>query len=61
MFYGLGVGTVPNATYLVDVGAAGSGARFRGDVRVDGTLNPTTPLDIGNNAAVAVTFTPFAV
>jgi hypothetical protein len=57
MFYGLGVGTIPNATYLMDVGAAGSGARFRGDARVDGTLNPTTTLDIGNNATVAGTLT----
>ncbi len=52
MFYGLGVGTVPNATYLLDVGATGSGARLRGDARIDGTLNPTTTLNIGNNATV---------
>jgi hypothetical protein len=57
MFYGLGVGTIPNSTYLVDVGAAGSGARFRGDARVDGVLNPTTTLDIGNNATVAGSLT----
>ncbi len=57
MFYGLGVGTIPNSTYLLDVGAAGSGARFRGDARVDGTLNPTTTLDIGNNATVAGSLT----
>lgn len=57
MFYGLGVGTVPGSTYLLDVGAAGSGARFRGDVRVDGVLNPSTTLRIGNNAAVEGTLT----
>jgi hypothetical protein len=57
MFYGLGVGTIPNATYLLDIGAAGSGARFRGDARVDGTLNPTTTLDIGNSATVAGSLT----
>jgi hypothetical protein len=57
MFYGLGVGTIPTATYLLDVGASGSGVRFRGDARVDGTLNPTTTLDIGNNATVAGSLT----
>jgi hypothetical protein len=57
MFYGLGIGTIPNLTYLLDVGATGSGARFRGDLRVDGIVNPTTTLNIGNNAAVEGTLT----
>jgi hypothetical protein len=50
MFYGLGVGTIPNSTYLVDVGASPS--RFQGDVRINGTLNPNNTLNIGNNATV---------
>lgn len=57
MFYGLGVGTVPNATYLLDVGAAGSGVRFRGDFRVDGIVNPTTTFQMGENASVAGSLT----
>ena len=57
MFYGLGIGTTPNATYLLDIGSAGSGARFRGDVRIDGTLNPSTTLDVGNNATIAGSLT----
>jgi len=57
MFYGLGIGTVPNSTYLFDVGSAGSGARFRGDVRIDGLLNPSTTLNIGSNATVEGTLT----
>lgn len=57
MFYGLGVGTTPGSTYLLDVGATGSGVRFRGDFRVDGTVNPSTTLNIGNNATVEGTLT----
>lgn len=57
MFYGLGVGTVPSATYLLDIGAGASGARFQGDVRINGLLNPTTTLNIGNNASVEGTLT----
>lgn len=57
MFYGLGIGTVPGSTYLLDVGAAGSGVRFRGGFRVDGTVNPTTTFNIGNNATVEGTLT----
>lgn len=57
MVYGLGIGTNPNPTYLLDVGAANSGVRFRGDARVDGVLNPTTTLNIGNNAVVDGTLT----
>jgi hypothetical protein len=57
MFYGLGIGTLPNASYLLDVGAAGSGARFRGDLRVDGVVNPTTTFQVGSNATVDGTLT----
>ncbi len=59
MFYGLAIGgsVLPGSTYLLDVGATGSGARFRGDVRIDGILNPTTTLNIGSNAAVDGTLT----
>lgn len=52
MFYGLGVGTPPNGSYLLDVGSAGSGVRFRGDMRVDGVVNPSTTFVVGNNATV---------
>lgn len=57
MLYGLGVGTIPNGSFLLDIGAAGSGARFQGDVRINGILNPTTTLNIGSNAAVDGTLT----
>jgi hypothetical protein len=57
MFYGLGVGTTPNSTYLLDVGASGTGVRFRGDFRVDGIVNPTTTFNVGNNATVEGTLT----
>jgi hypothetical protein len=57
MFYGLGVGTLPNSTYLLDVGAAGSGVRLRGDLRVDGVVNPTTTFQVGSNATVDGTLT----
>lgn len=51
MFYGLGVGTTPGSSYLLDVGTSAP-SRFQGDVRINGLLNPTTTLNIGNNAAV---------
>jgi hypothetical protein len=35
MFYGLGVGTVPNSTYMLDVGSS-LPSRFQGDLRVNG-------------------------
>ncbi len=54
MFYGLGIGTVPTATYLLDIGPNGStvGTRFQGDVRINGILNPSNTLNIGNNAVI---------
>ncbi len=38
MYYGLGVGTVPSSSYLLDVGATDP-SRFRGALQVDGTLS----------------------
>jgi hypothetical protein len=57
MFYGLGIGALPSSSYLLDVGSAGNGARFQGDVRISGTLNPTSTLNIGSNATVDGTLT----
>lgn len=59
MVYSLGIGAVPSSTYLLDIGpnASSLGARFQGDVRINGTLNPTTTLNIGNNAVVDGTLT----
>ena len=37
MFYGLGVGTLPSSSYLLDVGSTDP-SRFRGALQVDGTL-----------------------
>ena len=50
MYYGLGIGTAPNSTYLLDVGTGAT--RFQGDVRVNGILNPNNQLNIGNNTAI---------
>jgi hypothetical protein len=50
MFYGLGVGTVPSSSYLLDVGSADP-SRFRGALQVDGTLTAN------GNAAVDGTLT----
>ena len=37
MFYGLGIGTLPGSTYLLDVGSSDP-SRFRGALQVDGAL-----------------------
>jgi hypothetical protein len=50
MFYGLGVGALPNSTYLLDVGS-GFPSRIRAALTVDGTLNAN------GNAAVDGTLT----
>jgi hypothetical protein len=50
MFYGLGVGALPNSTYLLDVGS-GLPSRIRAALTVDGTLNAN------GNAAVDGTVT----
>ncbi|MBL0355702.1 MAG: hypothetical protein IPP72_01900 [Chitinophagaceae bacterium] len=68
MFYGLGVGTVPNSTYMLDVGSA-LPSRIRGALTVDGafTVNDNASVDgtltvdgaftVNNNAAVDGTLT----
>lgn len=50
MFYGLGVGTAPNATYLLDVGTA-LPSRFQNSLQVNGALTTSS------NASVAGTLT----
>ncbi len=50
MFYGLGVGALPNSTYLLDVGSA-LPSRIRAALTVDGTLNANA------NAAIDGTVT----
>ncbi|WP_462249614.1 hypothetical protein [Ferruginibacter sp.] len=50
MFYGLGVGTLPGSTYLLDVGSTDP-SRFRGALQVDGALTAN------GNAAVDGTLT----
>lgn len=46
MFYGLGIGTIPNATYLLDVGTGSSNSRFRGNVLIGNELT------VNNNGIV---------
>lgn len=57
MYYSVGIGTVPTTTYLLDVAANTSGVRFRGNFRVDGTVNPSTTFSMGNDATVEGTLT----
>lgn len=45
MFYGLGVGTTPNASYLLDVGSA-TASRFRGALQVDGNLTANANVNV---------------
>jgi hypothetical protein len=52
MFYGLGVGTVPNSTYLLDVGTGSSNSRFRGDVSISSDLTVSNNLLVNNNLQV---------
>lgn len=56
MFYSLGIGAPPTASYLLDIGTAAP-SRFQGDVRINGILNPNNTLNIGNNATVDGTLT----
>jgi hypothetical protein len=51
MYYSLGIGAIPTASYLLDIGTAAP-SRFQGDVRINGSLNPNNTLNIGNNATV---------
>lgn len=55
MYYSLGIGTVPNSTYLLDVGTGAT--RFQRDVRINGILNPNNQLNIGNNTTIEGTLT----
>lgn len=50
MFYGLGVGTVPNSTYMLDVGSA-LPSRIQGALTTNGTFT------VNDNAVVNGTFT----
>jgi hypothetical protein len=58
MFYGLGIGTIPNSTYLLDVGASDP-SRFRGALQVDGTFTANSnavvdgSLTVNNGKGVA--------
>jgi hypothetical protein len=54
MSYNLGVGVVPTFNYMLDV-SGNDPSRFQGQVIINGVLNPTTTLIIGNNATVAGT------
>jgi hypothetical protein len=51
MFYGLGVGTLPTSTYLLDVGSA-LPSRIRGALQVDGTLTANGTVTANGNAVV---------
>jgi hypothetical protein len=46
----VGIGTIPNSSYLLDIGAGS--VRMQGAVRIEGTLNPNNPLTIGNNTTI---------
>jgi hypothetical protein len=52
MFYGLGVGTIPNSTYLLDVGTGSSNSRFRGNVSISNDLTVSDNLLVNNNLTV---------
>jgi hypothetical protein len=52
MYYGLGVGTVPNSTYLLDVGTGSSNSRFRGNVSISNDLTVSNNLLVNNNLQV---------
>jgi hypothetical protein len=51
MFYGLGVGTIPTSTYMLDIGSA-LPSRFRGAVQVDGALTTNGTFTVNDNAVV---------
>jgi hypothetical protein len=51
MFYGLGVGTIPNSTYMLDVGSA-LPSRIRGVLNVDGNLNANANVDVDGTLVV---------
>jgi hypothetical protein len=47
--YPVGIGTDPTASYYLDVSGS---ARFLGNVRIDGTLNPNNALQIGSSTNI---------
>jgi hypothetical protein len=51
MLYGLGVGTIPNSTYMLDVGGA-LPSKIRGSLNVDGALNANSNVDIDGTLVV---------
>lgn len=52
MFYGLGIGTTPNSSYLLDVGNGSSNSRFRGNVSISNDLTVSNNLLVNNNLTV---------
>jgi hypothetical protein len=50
----IGIGMAPSASYGLSVSGY---ARYYGDLRIDGTLNPNNPLIIGNNTSIEGTLT----
>jgi hypothetical protein len=56
MFYGLGVGAIPNSTYLLDVGSS-LPSRIRGALTVDGAFTVNDNAVVNGNAAVDGTIT----
>jgi cytoskeletal protein CcmA (bactofilin family) len=46
----VGIGTIPNSTYLLDIGPGS--VRMQGAVRIEGILNPNNALTIGNNTTI---------
>jgi hypothetical protein len=51
----VGIGTIPNSSYLLDIGAGS--VRMQGAVRIEGVLNPNNALTIGNNTTIEGTAT----
>jgi hypothetical protein len=51
MYYSLGIGTTPSASYLLDVGTGSSNSRFNGNLLINNNLT------VNNNAAVDGTLT----
>jgi hypothetical protein len=50
----VGIQTAPSSSYALSVSGS---ARYYGDLRVDGVLNPNNTLDIGNNTTIEGTLT----
>ncbi len=56
MYYGLGIGTLPSAAYLLDVGNTDP-SRFQGALQVNGTLTANGTVTANGNAIVDGTLT----